>query len=114
MSISFSSGLVEKQEEVNIRMTLDPAAYARHAQAVGVLVPNFKEQMLKDDELKVAYDFTIEYFGNVVRKLEAVEKICSDPDVVVAASCPELEQGRLLVYEALKRLEAIIKSMKGR
>jgi hypothetical protein len=64
--------------------------------------------MDKGDDLKVTYTFTAAYFGNVVKCLEAVKKICSDPNVVVSASCANLTQGRILIYEALKRLDAVI------
>jgi hypothetical protein len=114
MSINFCSGQPEKREKISVHMTLDKKAYARHAQAVAALLPDFKAQMEKDDDLKVSYDLFINYFGDVVRCLEAVKKICSDPDVVITASCPELEQGRLLIYEALKRLDSVIKTVRDR
>ena len=103
---------VEKTEEIKIKMTLDKKAYARHAHAVTTLVP--PQKMDESDDLKVNYTFRAGYFGGIVDALEAVKKICSDPDVVVSASCASLTQGRILVYEALKRLDAVIAEIEKR
>ena len=113
-SVTLSPGPLERREHVEIKMELDKAAYARHASAVRALVPDFKLQMRGGDTLSVRYKFVIEYFGDVAEKLEAVQTLCSDPDVVQTASCADLEQGRILVYEVLKRLDAVIKQVKGK
>ena len=105
----FNEGCVHKAKKVEgirIKMSLDKKAYARHAHAVTTLVP--RREIDEDEILSVTYTFTASYFNDVVAKLEAVKKICSDPDVVISASCTEITQGRILIYEALKRLDTVI------
>lgn len=101
-----------REDAITIKMELNEAACTRHAQSVAALIPDFKEQLKKGDLLKVNYKLWVAYFGDVVEKLEAVKAICSDPDVVRTANCEELEQGRLLVYEAFKRLDEVIQQMR--
>ena len=102
-----------KTEEIHIKMELDKKAYARHAQAVMAVVDKSID-IGEKDTLKVDYTLYANYFGDVVKKLEAVKKICSDPDIVVSASCASLTQGRLLIYEALKRLDTVIAEIEKR
>ena len=102
-----------KTEEIHIKMKLDKKAYARHAHAVMDVIEK-PIGMGENDDLNVDYTLYAHYFGDVVKKLEAVKKICSDPDIVVSASCASLTQGRLLIYEALKRLDAVIAEIEKR
>jgi hypothetical protein len=111
----FNRGKPEKCEEVTIKMMLTgKRAHARHAQSLRDLPIEEVSDMERDDSLRVAYTLCIGYFGDVVKELEAVKAICSDPDVVVSASCIELTQGRVLVYESLKRLDAVIQEIEKR
>jgi len=102
-----------KTEEIHIKMELDKKAYARHSRAVMDIMDK-PIDMEGKDTLKVDYTLYAHYFGDVVKKLEAMKKICSDPDVIVSASCASLTQGRLLIYEALKRLDAVIAEIEKR
>ena len=108
------SGRCIRAESVNIGMDLDKKAFDRHEEVVRILVPNFKGQLKQGDNLKVSYDFFIMYFGDVVKKLTAVAAICDDPDVVLSASCEELEEGEILCYEVLNKLKRVIALVKNR
>lgn len=112
MAICCDKGKCKRRETVTIKMELDATAYDRHAAAVDMLVGSQNPQ--GNDLLKVNYRFFIEYSGSVVEALTAVKDICADPDVVVSVSCTELEQGRLLVYETLNRLETLIDAVRDR
>lgn len=98
-------------ERVDIKMLLDVDAYKRHALAVKTLVPDWKQQLKKNDLLKVSYSFWIKYYGNVAEKLAAVAELCDDPEILKEVDCAALEEGRILVYEALKRLDAVIRRL---
>jgi hypothetical protein len=104
----------ERIEAVNIKMKLTGAAAKSHKDAVLTLNPTALDHIRDDDDLLINYSFIIQYFDDVLGGLEAVQEICEDPDVVLSASCAELEEGRLLVYEVLKKLEAVIKTTKAR
>jgi len=91
------------------------SAYTRHAQALRDL-PFEKSLGAGDDDdlLKVNYTLSIRYFGDVAKALTAVAELCADPKVIVSASAADLTQGRLLIYEAFKRLDAVIKEIENR
>lgn len=105
-------------ETLRIRMEVDKErAYTRHSQAMrDIPFTNSKpfENGEDDDLLKINYTLSIKYFGNVAKALTAVAELCADPEVIVSASAADLTQGRLLVYEAFKRLDAVIKEIEKR
>ena len=104
----------ERTEKTNIKLELDYDAHKKHHAAVELLIPKFDTQVLPGDTLKIDYDFLIEYFDNVSVKLQAVQELCEDPDVVVDASCNRLQRGSCVIFDALKALENIIKQVKAR
>lgn len=104
----------ECTEVVSVLMALEPSSYEKHKEAIQTLSPDFQiEHIQPDDLINVSYEFSVYYF-NVVKQLQAVLEICSDPDVIVASSCPALEAGRIVIYEALKKLDNVIQHVKGR
>lgn len=105
--------LPTRTESVRITMKLAKEVADKHEQVVKLLAPNFAKQLIDGDTLNVTYSFCIDYFGDVVQRLTAVQKLCSDLAVVTQASCEELEEGRLLVYEVLRRLDMLITSIKS-
>lgn len=102
----------QRVEEIKIKMTLDKKAYIRHSHEVTTLVK--PQKMEEGDDLNVNYTLFCGYFGGVVEALQAVKKICADPDIVISASCDDLTQGRVLIYEALKNLDAVIQEIEKR
>lgn len=102
---------LQRREKVEIKMTLHKEAFERHKKAVKILL--VPPEMMEDDSLVITYKFFCEYFGNVVACLQAVEEICDDPDIIKEADCEALEEGRILVYEVLRKLEAVIQKVKG-
>lgn len=102
----------QRVEEIKIKMTLDKKAYARHSHEVTTLVKPV--DMNDADDLNVNYPLFCTYFGGVVEALHTVKKICADPNVVISASCDDLTSGRVLIYEALKNLDAIIQEIEKR
>lgn len=108
------TSLPECIERVDILMTLEAAAYERHKEAIEVLDPSHKDaDSGPDDIINVRYKFWVHYHG-VVKQLQAVQEICDDPDVITATSCADLEEGRILIYEVLKKLDNIIQQVKER
>jgi hypothetical protein len=117
MAVSFNSGKPTRIEELRIKMELDgKRAHTRHAQAIKdiPLVKPIEGRVRDDDLLKIDYTLSIQYMGNVAKALTAVAELCADPDVVVSASCAELTQGRILCYEAFRRLDAVIREIEKR
>jgi hypothetical protein len=115
MVLNFGKGKVTKREVIRIKMEVDSKAYARHSQAMRD-IPFTKSfgSVDEGDLLKIDYTLTANYLGDVTKALMAVKELCSDPDIIVSASCADLTQGRILFYEALKQLEAVIREIEKR
>ena len=96
-------------ESLHIEMSMDKSMYKKHIAAMKLLIPDLDVQMAKGDTLNLRYDLRIEYLGKVAECLEAVGELCEDRMVVTKASCKELEEGRILLYEVLKKLDHVIK-----
>lgn len=60
------------------------------------------------DTFKVAYNLSVQYFGEVQSKLEAIERIISDPTVVRKASIEELNYGRSAIVAVVEKLTRLI------
>ncbi len=113
MSVEVGTGRLKRRETINIKMELDKAACLAHAKALND-IPSQMPDMGENDRIKINYTLTANYFGDVTKALIAVREICSDPDVVVSASCDDLTEGKILFHEALKQLEAVIKEIESR
>ncbi len=109
-------GKPTRTESLGIRMDVDgKSAYTKHSRSLRDLPLTKPIEDFEDgDILKVDYTLDINYFGDVAKALQAVADICSDPNVVVTASCADLTQGRILCYEAFRKLDAIIKRIESR
>ena len=105
----------ERTETICLNMEVKGSMYEKHRKAVHILTPKYGRytDIQPDDTIKISYKFWASYYG-VVQNLQAVQDICDDPDVVVKADCAALEEGRILVYETLKKLDNIIQKVKGR
>ncbi len=97
------------KQSVDICMTLDKSRYEKHKADVAVLTDKRAMDVTEDDLVKLKYKFFIHYIGDIARKLEAVGNICDDPAVVRDIKCWQLKEGRILIYEVLKKLDRLIK-----
>ncbi len=113
MGVEEGIGRLKRQETINIRMELDKGACLAHTQALRD-IPSQMPDMEENDLININYTLTANYLGDVTKALAAVREICADPRVVVSASCNELTEGKILFYEALKQLEAVIQEIKKR
>ncbi len=104
----------ELVEKINIKMKLERDVANRNTEAIQCLIPNWKEYLKDSDTLTIDYNFNCEYLGTVATALRHIQAICDDPDVVLDVSCESLAQGHILIYEVLKRLEQVIKTVEAR
>jgi len=100
-------------EEIQIMMTFDKATVDRLRDVVEVLV-KIPEYMEDQDDFGVTYTFTCDYYGDIVRALTAVETIIDDPETIVSeVDCEMLEEGRILIFEVLTKLDSVIRKVRG-
>jgi len=101
-----------KRELIQIMMKVDKSTVERLKDAVEALVG--PQDMVEGDDLKITYTFCCDYYGQIVRALTAVETILDDPETVISkVDCEMLEEGRILVFEVLRKLDDVIRKVKG-
>ncbi len=106
---------VRRIEQCTVKMMLKNEAAQKHAKDVKLLCGLDPKEIVKEgDDLWVTYEFLINYFGDVVSKLSAVNRICKDPDVVLSVDCELLEKSKCLVFEVLNRLMQLRQTIEKR
>ena len=104
-----------RSEQCAIKMTLENEAAQKHAKDVKLLSGLDPKKVLREgDKLYVNWEFLIEYFGDTVSKLSAINRICKNPDVVLSVDCKLLEKGKCLVFEVFNRLMQLRQIIKER
>ena len=114
--ISQYRGPVVREEEIKIKLVVGESVYKRCEKAVKTLVTPSVEpsEMGSRTDLLIEYTLWCEYFGDVAKALQAIEEILDDPETVVReADCAALEEGRILVFEVLTKLQDVIRKVKG-
>ena len=110
-NLSFAT--LVKREKIEILMEVDTPTVERLREAIEVLV-KVPDPMGEGDNLKITYSFYIDYYGKIVKALTAVETIIDDPETVISqVDCEMLEEGRILVFEVLRKLDDVIRKVKG-
>lgn len=97
--------VLSHQEVVRINFTLNKSLSELYAETIKELctVPNLND----GDDLKIHYQFNIQYFGEIVKKLKAVLTLLNDPIVIVNCNHEELLHGQCLIEEVLLGLKNI-------
>ncbi len=97
---------VQRTERLRIQLTLDKVRAAKHAAILDSLLivnrPHFG-----DDMLTLHYTLDIDYLGNIVEKLTAIESLLNDPGVVRHVETDELLHGRSVIQTILLKLNSI-------
>jgi len=112
----FQDKFPNRVEELRIDMVLSKSATENHRENLShlpMVVPS-PEAVLEGDVVNLNYKFCVQYFGNVVRALRAVTRICADPDVVVSATVEELVHGECVIGEVLEALRQVQQTIKAR
>ncbi len=108
-----SFGLHVKRELIQITMEVDKPTVERLKDAIEVLV-KIPETMDEGDNFKITHTFCCDYYGQIVRALTAIKMIIDDPETVIPkVDCEILEEGRILVFEMLRKLNDVIRKVKS-
>jgi hypothetical protein len=106
---------LKRQEYCTFDMKLTTPLAEKYKETIETLLTGKSSIVMQDDDsLKLNYHFFIQYYGDVAEKLAAVEHICRDPDIIVSVDCELLEKAQCLVYNALHRLNEVIRIVKSR
>lgn len=120
MSSFFGSGVVNRRERLCIRFDI-PAEQIEAVkpqlevldQCAALNMPY--DKLRPGDTAKVNYTVTCEYLGNTAKALTAVNEICRDhPELIEAVLMEELEHGKMLLHEAMCRLDTLMETVTKR
>ncbi len=100
------SQVVRRSERFRIQLTLDKVRAEKHAATLARLLI-VDRPLFGDDMLTLQYTLDIDYLGNVVEKLTAIESLLNDPGVVRHVETDELSLGRCLIQTILLKLNSI-------
>ncbi len=107
--------MMNKIEYVKVEMQIKKEGVTQLASELKTILGySPSKTVIKDDFLTVDWDFWIEYFGDIVPKLKAINSICKNPDTIAFADCKLLEEGNCLVFEVFTNLKQVIQTIKER
>ena len=99
---------LSRSETVKFRVKLDRAGIERHAEALRAL--GFKylvDHCAEGDTGYADYSINIQYFGDVVTKLELFSSLLDDHRLVTEADFEELKHGKSIIVGLVQRLTQI-------
>jgi len=96
---------IELTEQVVFNLKLTHEQSERNKNDVRKFIKN-PPPTEQDDVLNLTYTLYLEYFGEVAERLEAIERLSKD-GAVIGGSVDEINQGRILIFDVLKRLEKL-------
>ena len=111
MALSVSEGQPAEQpsrvEFVEWKFQLDRDQYAKHRDDIGILDPPTGKTMELEpnDTLNVTYWLRLEYFGQVVEKLQAVKRLMDSGDVKCVGE-REWFHARSVFLETVRAIDA--------
>ena len=103
----------DRYEQLVFNLELRKAESKAHKQDIELIVLGPPE-MDNGDTLKLRYQLSIEYWGDVVTKLKAIGRILADPGVVASVSTEELRHGTCIIQDVLTELAEVQQIIGGR
>jgi hypothetical protein len=97
-----------RREEVKFRVKLTRAGIDRHAETLSALGFKYLVEHIREGDTGYAdYTVNIDYFGDVVRKLELFGSLLDDESLVTEVDFEELSQGRSVIAELAEKITRI-------
>lgn len=83
-------------EEVKIQLTLDKNVCKDKKDSIDYLYNNITNNLSDGSVLKIKYNFSIDYIGEINKQFETLLDICENPDVVIDIDADFLHSELLL------------------
>lgn len=98
-----------RTESISINLLLNKKEADRYSEDIKLILREGRDRKISQhDKLSIDYDFHIDYFGDVAERLEAVNRLVSDSNVLVNCSMEELEHGRSVIRDLFRQIERTI------
>jgi hypothetical protein len=92
-----------RSESLQVKLTVDKTLADKYKDEVACLNGG-GFPVHEGDILHLNYQFSIDYFGNIVKRFQAIRKLLDDPAVVRDVSLNELKHGESLIVELLDEI----------
>jgi hypothetical protein len=92
-----------RSETLRVKLTVDKTLADKYKDEVTCLSRG-DFPIAEGDILHLNYQFSIDYFGNIVKRFQAIRKLLDDPAVVRDMSLNELKHGESLIVELLDEI----------
>jgi len=96
-----------REESMYIKLKCD---YEGNEDACNVML-NGNITAQKGDVVELSYKFTIGYFGDIVRRFQAIKSILENKGSVVECEIKELRRGQSLAYDLFKLIGETIERL---
>jgi hypothetical protein len=106
--------LPTRSEEVVFFLNLDAEKARKHKQSAKIILGGDPTNVADGDTLKLTYTLSIQYWGDIVTRLKAIQRILEDPNVLVSVSTEELKHGRCLIQDVFTELAKVQEQIAAR
>jgi hypothetical protein len=99
---------LSRSETVKFKVTLNREGVERHAETLKILGFTYLVDSLQEGDTGYAdYSINIQYFGDIVRKLELFATLVEDYRLVVTTDFEEMKHGRSIILDLAKQIGRI-------
>jgi hypothetical protein len=97
---------IKRSETLQIELTLRHDQFEKYRQHVkDVMGDDFIVTVMPGDTFKITYTFMASYYGEIVRRFNALIHMLGDPELVVKATLQELHGLKCLIAEMILAIE---------
>src|SRR5271157_1283177 len=96
-----------RTENLRFDLYLDKTLADTHAADIELITSTKRESMVEGDTYHVAYELQLSYFGTVEKRLEAMNRLLSSPEIVKQVALKELTHGQSLFVGIVQQIEAM-------
>jgi len=105
--IDLNNPNLTRHERVEIALTLEREDFEKHRETLAILDPDvFALTLEPSDVCRVAYHIDINYYGQVVKALEAILTL-HDANALKSSSVHALDHGYCMIEDVLEKLRSI-------
>jgi hypothetical protein len=96
-----------RTERLHFDLCLDKTLADTHAADIELITGVKQIPMVEGDTYHVTYDVHLSYFGAVEKRLEAMNRLLTSPELVKQVSLEELNHGQSLFVGIIQQIEAM-------
>ncbi len=103
-----------REEELHFKVVLDSALAETHSADIAEVLDEEAPVAGQDDTLILSYSVSIQYWNNIAKKLQALNRILGDPKAVLSVDTVEINHGLCVVEDLFNTLAAVKRAIAKR